>query len=109
MLRFLRLIRVFQEDVVFLVLPEFFPWLNYIPAPLMRRLSRQDWLQKSAKQANDMMQVSGQLGQGEQEGQGHRGLQLSLPAITTSISVSGQCLSRQINKKKKMCRKLHCE
>lgn len=56
MLRFLRLIRVFQEDVVFLVLPEFFPWLNYIPAPLMRRLSRQDWLQKSAKQANDMMQ-----------------------------------------------------
>ncbi|XP_047501602.1 cytochrome P450 2L1-like [Penaeus chinensis] len=56
MLHFLRLIMVFQEDVLFLVLPEFFPWLNYIPAPLIRKLSKKDWLQKMAKEANDMMQ-----------------------------------------------------
>lgn len=64
MLRFLRLIRVFQEDILFLVLPEFFPWLNYIPAPLMRKLSKKDWLQKSAKETNDTMQVGKQWGGG---------------------------------------------
>ncbi|XP_042855772.1 cytochrome P450 2L1-like [Penaeus japonicus] len=56
MLKFLRLVRVFQEDVLFLVLPEFFPWLNYIPAAIARKLSKQDWLQKSSKLADDMMQ-----------------------------------------------------
>lgn len=95
MLRFLRLIRVFQEDILFLVLPEFFPWLNYIPAPLMRKLSKKDWLQKSAKETNDTMQVGKQWGGGGRMGRLHEkrpGLRVSLPAVTASIRGSSQCL-----------------
>ncbi|MPC60094.1 Cytochrome P450 2L1 [Portunus trituberculatus] len=46
----------FQEDITVLALPVFFPWLKYLPGPLLRRLCREDKLEANAKIGRNIME-----------------------------------------------------
>ncbi|KAK3887227.1 hypothetical protein Pcinc_008663 [Petrolisthes cinctipes] len=46
----------YQDDLMFLALPEFFPWLNYLPACITKRLCRVEQLEASAKLGKAMME-----------------------------------------------------
>ncbi|XP_063858293.1 cytochrome P450 2L1-like isoform X1 [Scylla paramamosain] len=55
-IRFVDLVQEFQEDIPWLVLPDFFPWLKYLPGPLVRRLCREDKLKANTKIGRDIME-----------------------------------------------------
>ncbi|XP_050701057.1 cytochrome P450 2L1-like isoform X8 [Eriocheir sinensis] len=46
----------FQEYIALLALPDFFPWLRYIPQPLLRRLCREETMKVFLKSAREIME-----------------------------------------------------
>ncbi|KAK4304852.1 hypothetical protein Pmani_023223 [Petrolisthes manimaculis] len=46
----------YQDDLMFLALPEFFPWLNYLPACITKRLCQVEHLKASTKIGKAMME-----------------------------------------------------
>ncbi|XP_045135811.1 cytochrome P450 2L1-like [Portunus trituberculatus] len=55
-IKFVHLVQEFQEDITVLALPVFFPWLKYLPGPLLRRLCREDKLEANAKIGRNIME-----------------------------------------------------
>ncbi|KAG0727780.1 Cytochrome P450 2L1 [Chionoecetes opilio] len=54
--KFANLVKKFQDDITLLALPDFFPWLRYLPGPLVRRLCREDDLRAAVKIGRGMME-----------------------------------------------------
>ncbi|XP_068248303.1 cytochrome P450 2L1-like isoform X2 [Palaemon carinicauda] len=54
-LELLALIKEFQKNAKFVLLPDIFPWLNYLPNVLFKRLFKYDWREKNSVRAKAFM------------------------------------------------------